>query len=237
MQLSDKNIDVLIVGAGPAGLMMACQLALRKISFRIIDKRDQPASYSGALIVQARTLEIFQQMGIAQLAIREGIIASELKLIFNGKKSFVIPVKGVGKDLTAFPFLLMLEQSKTEQLLIDFLQNQGSVVECETELLRFTQGIDGVVSRLIRPDGVEEAINSKYLIAADGARSTIRKQLQIPFVGEIYPITLFVTDCKAEVDLPPNMVCFSFSDKATAGFSHYLKGDGVLIVQFPENLN
>src|SRR5665648_211204 len=92
-QSRDKNIDVLIVGAGPAGLMMACQLALHNVTFRIIDKKDRPTNYSGALIVQARSLEIFQQMGIAQTAVQSGVIANEIKLIFNGKKSFTIPVK------------------------------------------------------------------------------------------------------------------------------------------------
>jgi len=218
MQSKSNNIDVLIVGAGPVGLMMACQLALRNISFRIIDKKDQRTNYSGALIVQARSLEIFQQMGIAQSAIQSGIIANEIRLIFNGKKSFSIPVKDLGKGLTQFPYLLLLEQSKTEQLLTDFINNLGCSIERVTELDRFSQDDHHVTSILKLPNGQEDTVTSKYLIAADGARSMIRKQLQIPFIGKTYPNSLFVCDCKANVDLLPDQLCFSFSDETTAGF-------------------
>lgn len=216
-QSRDKNIDVLIVGAGPTGLMMACQLALRNISFRIIDKKEQRTNYSGALIVQARSIEIFQQMGIAQSAVQSGVIANEIKLVFNGKRSFKIPVRDIGQGLTQFPYLLLLEQSLTEQLLANFISNFGYSIDRETELDRFTQDDHGVTSILKLPDGNEETINTKYLIAADGARSTIRKLLQIPFIGKTYPISLFVSDCKAEGDLSSDQLCFSFSDETTAG--------------------
>ncbi len=213
-----KDTDVLIVGAGPSGLMMACQLARHNISFLIIDKKDHPTDYSGALIVQARSLEIFQQMGIAQAAVQSGVIADEIRLTFNGKKSFTIPVKNIGEGLTQFPYLLLLEQSKTEQLLVDFIHNYGYSVERETELVQFSQDDHGVTSILRLPNGEKEIITSKYLIAADGARSTIRKQLQIPFIGKTYPSALFVSDCKAEGNLSSNQLCFSFSDGITAGF-------------------
>lgn len=217
-QSNDKNIDVLIVGAGPAGLMMACQLALHNVSFRIIDIKDHRTNYSGALIVQARSIEIFQQMGIAQTAIQLGTIANEIKLIFNGKKSFAIPVKDIGHGLTRFPYMLLLEQSKTEQILTDFLNNMGYSIERETELDRFSQDDLGVTSILKKTGRNEETFSSKYLIAADGARSTVRKQLGIPFVGKTYPISLFVSDCKAVGELSSDQLCFSFSDKTTAGF-------------------
>jgi len=216
-QLSDKNIDVLIVGAGPSGLMMACQLALRNISFRIIDKKARQTNYSGALIVQARSIEIFQQMGIAQTAIGLGTIANEIKLVFNGKKTFTIPVRDIGKGLTQFPYLLLLEQSQTEQLLTNFISNFGYSIERETELVQFTQDDHSVNSVLKRSDGQEEFITTKYLIAADGARSTVRKQLQIPFIGKTFSTALYVSDCKAEGDLSPDQLCFLFSDQATAG--------------------
>lgn len=216
-QSRDKNIDVLIVGAGPSGLMMACQLALRNISFRIIDKKVHRTNYSGALIVQARSIEIFQQMGIAQTAVQSGVIANEIKLVFNGKKTFAIPVRDIGQGLTQFPYLLLLEQSQTEQLLTNFINNFGYSIERETELVQFTQDDHGVNSVLKRSDGQEESVTSKYLIAADGARSMVRKQLQIPFIGKTFPTALYVSDCKAGGDLSPHQLCFSFSDQTTAG--------------------
>ncbi|HEY3388119.1 MAG TPA: FAD-dependent monooxygenase, partial [Prolixibacteraceae bacterium] len=231
-QGADKNVDVLIVGAGPAGLMMACQLAIRNISFRLIDKKEFPTNYSGALILQARSLEIFQQMGIAQSAVQSGVIAKEIKLVFNGDKTFTIPLENFGNGLTQFPYLLLLEQSKSEQLLANFINNLGNPIERKTELDRFTQDESGVTSVLKLPDGQETTVNSKYLIAADGARSTIRKQLQIPFVGKTHPISLFVSDCKAKGNLSSDQLCFLFSDETTTGLFPLTDGkwriDGVI---------
>jgi 2-polyprenyl-6-methoxyphenol hydroxylase-like FAD-dependent oxidoreductase len=218
IQSQDREIDVLIVGAGPAGLMMACQLALHKISFCIIDKKDHRTNYSGALILQARSLEIFQQMGIAWEVIQGGEIASDIKLIFNGKKSFTVPVKEMGLGLTQFPSLLLLEQSVTEQFLIDYISKLGYCVEWVTELVQLRQDSQSVTSILKLPDGLTKTVTSKYLIAADGARSTTRKQLQIPFTGKSCPISLFVCDCKAEGELSSDQLCFSFSEHTTSGF-------------------
>jgi 2-polyprenyl-6-methoxyphenol hydroxylase-like FAD-dependent oxidoreductase len=217
-QQQGKTVEVLIVGAGPTGLMMACQLALRSIHFRIIDRKDYRTNYSGALIIQARSVEIFQQMGIAQSAIQQGIIANEINITFNGKKSFRIPIKEIGQGLSKFPYLLMLEQSKTEQLLADFIGNYGYAVERNTELLRFTQENDGVTAILRLPDGKEDILKATYLVAADGGHSTVREQLAIPFLGSTHSVSLFVTDCEAEVNLPVDTICFSFSNAATAGF-------------------
>ncbi|NVO11835.1 MAG: FAD-dependent monooxygenase [Bacteroidales bacterium] len=217
MQNNIKNTKVLIVGAGPSGLMMACQLARLGVSFRIIEKKEHPTTYSGALIVQARTLEIFDQMGIAEKAIQEGIEAHKINIIFNGKNPLALNLKDIGKGLTKFPNLLMLEQSKTEQLLIDFIHDYGFSIERQTEFLRFSQDNDGVTSTVKLPDGREEVIQSDYLIAADGGQSLIRKRLNIPFLGKTHKLTLFVLDSEATVDMQPNEICFSFSEKASTG--------------------
>jgi 2-polyprenyl-6-methoxyphenol hydroxylase-like FAD-dependent oxidoreductase len=217
-QQQDKTVEVLIVGAGPTGLMMACQLVFRGIHFRIIDRKDYRTNYSGALIIQARSVEILQQMGIAQSAIQQGIIANEINIVFNGKKSFRIPIKDIGQGLTKFPYLLMVEQSITEQLLADFISNYGYVVERNTELLRFKQENDGVTAILRLPDGKEDILKATYLVAADGGHSTVREQLAIPFLGSTHSVSLFVTDCEADVNLPVDTICFSFSNAATAGF-------------------
>src|SRR5512133_1109229 len=115
--LTTSRTQVLIVGAGPPGLMMACQLAIRNIPFRIIDKREQHRGGSGALIVHARSLEILNQMGIADQAIREGIVAGKINIVFNGQKPLTLILNKMGNGLTKFPGLLLIEQSKTEQLL------------------------------------------------------------------------------------------------------------------------
>lgn len=217
-QKFQKNIEVLIVGAGPSGLMMACQLAIRGIHFRIIDIKEHPSTYSGALIVHARSVEIFNQMGISEKVVHESIIANDLSIVFNGKKKVQISLKDIGQGLTKFPNLYLIEQSKTEQLLIDFMSAQGCSIERKTELKSFTQDESGVTSILKLPDGKEETIKTNYLIAADGGHSIVREQLKIHFVGKVHPVSLFIIDCKAALDLPPDEMCFSFSDASTSGF-------------------
>lgn len=217
-QKSEKTVEVLIAGAGPSGLMMASQLAIHGIHFRIIDKKEHPSTYSGALIVHARSVEIFDQMGISEKVVHESIIANDLCIVFNGKKTIQISLKNIGKDLTKFPNLYLIEQSKTEQLLIDFVSAQGCSIERKTELKSFTQDESGVTSILKLPDGKEETTKTNYLIAADGGHSIVREYLKIPFVGKVHPVSLFIIDCKAALDLPPDEMCFSFSDASTSGF-------------------
>jgi len=233
--LQDQATEVLIVGAGPAGLMMACQLALRSIPFRIIDKKENRTNYSGALILQARSVEILQHMGIAQAAIQKGAIAREIFIVFRGNRTFTVPVKNFGEGLTEFPYLLMLEQSKTEQLLTDFISDYGYAVERKTELLCFRQDNEGVVTVLNLPDGDTEIIKVKYLIAADGGNSTVREQLSIPFLGSTHAVSLFVTDCKAKTNLPSDKICFIFSDATSVGFFPLPEGrfriDGAIPVE------
>ena len=105
---------VLIIGARPTGLLMACQLALRNVPFRIVDKSEDHTTQSRALVVQARSLEVFDQMDIAKEALELGVRARTVGLIVNGKRVFQLPIGDVGERLTAYPFLLMLEQSQTE---------------------------------------------------------------------------------------------------------------------------
>src|ERR1035437_4091430 len=102
MQTTENETEVLIVGAGPTGLMMACQLAIQGIRFRIIDKKEFPTSNSGALIIQARSIEIMHQMGIGQKIIGEGIIANNINIVFNGKQILKIPIKNFGSGLSLF---------------------------------------------------------------------------------------------------------------------------------------
>jgi 2-polyprenyl-6-methoxyphenol hydroxylase-like FAD-dependent oxidoreductase len=212
------NTDVLIVGAGPTGLMMACQLAIYNIPFRIIEKKMTSSTNSGALIIQARTLEIFEKMGIAKEAVKEGIIANKINIIYNGKIKTSLHIKNIGENLSAFPFLLMLEQSKTEKLLIKFLKDKGHTVERNIQFKSFSQDDSGISSLLIFPDESEQTIKSKFLIAADGGNSTIRNFLNIPFKGITYPKPIFIIDCTAKSELLPGEISFSFSKNYITGF-------------------
>lgn len=214
---SDKT-EVLIVGAGPVGLMMACQLANHGISFRIIDKKETVSTNSGALIIQARTLEIFGQMGIASEAIVEGIIADKINLISKGKKNAITSIGDIGGKLSPYPFLLMLEQSKTVKLLLKFINERGFNVERGVSFISMVREKDSVTTLVILPDGSEKQIFSQYVVAADGVRSSVRDFLKISFEGFTYPKPIFIMDCKAKTDIPPGEISFSFTNDLIAGF-------------------
>jgi 2-polyprenyl-6-methoxyphenol hydroxylase-like FAD-dependent oxidoreductase len=129
------KLPVLIVGAGPTGLMMASQLARFYIPFRIVESSEGPTTQSRALVIQPRSLEIFEQMGLAEPAVKQGKIFQTINYVVNGKLAQRVPLGTFGEGLTQFPFLLILEQSKTEPLLGNFLQQRGHYVEWQTELV------------------------------------------------------------------------------------------------------
>ncbi|MCU7550381.1 FAD-dependent monooxygenase [Chitinophagaceae bacterium LB-8] len=232
----DSNIDVLIVGAGPTGLMMACQLAMHNIPFRIIDKNEDHTTQSRALVIQARSLEIFDQMGIAEKALQRGKTAKAIGAFFNGKKALRIAVNDMGSGLTKFPNLLMLEQSQTERILVEFLGSQNHNVDRRTEIKSFSQNGDAVTSILKLPDGKEEIIKSKFIIGADGAHSFVREQSGITFGGKTYEESLFVLDCKAEVDIPDDEMYLTFADKAFGGFFPLTNGRWRVLGNIPMDL-
>jgi len=233
---SPPNSDVLIVGAGPTGLMLACQFAINKISFRIIDKSEDHTTQSRALVVQARSLEIFDQMGISEKAILKGKIANAIGAFFNGKKVLRVIVNEIGEGLTKFPFFLMLEQSHTEAMLVEFLRQRGREVERRTELKGLTQNSDEAISVLKHGNGNEETVRTRYVIAADGSHSIVREQLKIPFGGKTYEESLFVLDCKAEIDLPRDEMYLAFGKTALGGFFPLTNGRWRILGNIPTEL-
>lgn len=120
--------DVIIVGAGPTGLALACQLIRYDMDFVIIDAKKGITDLSKAIAVQARTLEIYEQMDLAERAIETGAIAHGVNIVTNGEIRGSLNLSDIGKDLSPFPFALLLEQSKNERLLDDYLRRHGKTV-------------------------------------------------------------------------------------------------------------
>lgn len=232
-----SNTDVLITGAGPVGLMAACQLAWRKVSFRIIDKKDAPTSYSGALFIQAGSLEILDQMGLAGQGLHAGIIINRGHVFWNGKRVLDIDIRKAGASVSRFPYMLALEQCWTERILADFLRQRGHDIERLTTLTHFEQDEHGVTSVIELPDGSLESVRSRYLIGADGANSFVRQHLKIPFVGATHPQVLAIFDGKAETELPPHTIGFSFTRNAAAGLFPLVNGRWRMDHLPPDELN
>jgi 2-polyprenyl-6-methoxyphenol hydroxylase-like FAD-dependent oxidoreductase len=189
-----RTTDVLIVGAGPTGLVLALWLARRGVPVRIIDKTAQAGTTSRALAVQARTLELYRQLGLADAVVARGHKASAVNLWVAGKQVAHAVFGDLGAGLSPYPYALTFAQDEHERLLIDHLAQSGVEVERCTELIDFEDRPDSVGTRLKLPDGSLETCEAAYLGGCDGARSTVREKLRIGFPGGTYAHLFYVAD-------------------------------------------
>lgn len=211
------DIDVLIVGAGPTGLTLACLLAQFGVSFKIIEKRKSASAQSRALGIQARTLELFEQLDIAEKAVALGYPAKGVDLMVQGKLKCSLDLKSLGKELTKYPYLLILEQHKTEQLLLEKLNSLGSDVDWGHELIEIQQHPHSVTAILSHYERVE-VLKTKFLVAADGAKSRTRSLLKLPFIGPGREDLFFLTDVAVEGALSREHVTICLSREGFASF-------------------
>src|SRR6185437_10187048 len=128
---------VLVAGAGPTGLALALWLTRLGIRVRIIDSTAEPGTTSRALAVQARTLEFYRQLGIADAIVAAGVEVATLNLWTNGVRRARVPIRRIGEGLTPYPFPLVLPQDVHERLLIEELRKLDVHVERRTSLVRF----------------------------------------------------------------------------------------------------
>ncbi|HXW76516.1 MAG TPA: FAD-dependent monooxygenase, partial [Candidatus Eremiobacteraceae bacterium] len=188
------NTEVLVVGAGPTGLVLALWLKKLGVQPRIIDKAAEPGTTSRALAVQARTLELYAQAGIASEVVAQGRMMAAVDLWVRGKKAARAVFGDLGKGVSPYPYPLIFPQDEHERLLIDRLAEAGVQVERSTELLGLECNDDCVVATVRRPDGTTETCETAYLAGCDGAHSVVREQLGIGFPGGTYSHLFYVAD-------------------------------------------
>jgi 2-polyprenyl-6-methoxyphenol hydroxylase-like FAD-dependent oxidoreductase len=189
--------DVLIVGAGPTGLVLALWLTKRGVRVRIVDKSAEAGTTSRALAVQARTLELYRQLGLADEVVARAHQVPGVSLWVKGERKARIPLNDVGKGLTPFPFMYIFPQDEHEKLLIAKLAALGVTVERRTELTSFVEQANSVVARLRGPDGAEQDCEAIYLAGCDGARSKVRESIGVGFPGGTYRQVFYVADVEA----------------------------------------
>ncbi|MEL7224875.1 MAG: FAD-dependent monooxygenase [Cyanobacteria bacterium J06576_12] len=192
--------DVIIVGAGPTGLSLAGQLLRYGIDFIIIDMKEGITDLSKAIILHARTMEIYDQIGLANRIVDRGRILHTVMFITDGKVTASPDFSKIGDHrFSPFAYFMIHPQSETEQLLYDYLRENNQEVQWQTKLQSFSHDKSGVQATIKSITGETQTIEADYLVGCDGASSTVREQLNLKFEGSTYPHLFYVVDVEMEI--------------------------------------
>jgi 2-polyprenyl-6-methoxyphenol hydroxylase-like FAD-dependent oxidoreductase len=193
--------DVLIIGAGPAGLTLAALLAEHNVDFRILDRKSGPVDQSRAALVHVRTLELLDKLGLSNEAVARGVKTNTVEIYERGKRAASFPLAGKGAEAaTPHPFALGLPQHETEQLLVRHLAARGRAVTWCATLTGLTVTPTQTTAAVRRHNGTTDTISARWVVGADGARSPVRHALGIDFSGDTYSQTGLLAD--VELELP-----------------------------------
>jgi 2-polyprenyl-6-methoxyphenol hydroxylase-like FAD-dependent oxidoreductase len=195
--------QVLVVGAGPTGLVLGAELLARGIRARIIDKGDGMARQARAIGIHARTLEILDMMGLAERFTERGQVVRHLRFYSQGRCLASLEFARCG---SRFGFLLDLPQDETERLLRARITELGGVVEQGAELTGLTAGGDAVTATIRRHAGQAQTITAGYVVGCDGAHSRVRHELGLAFHGQPYPQDWLLADVRLDWDLREDAV-------------------------------
>jgi 2-polyprenyl-6-methoxyphenol hydroxylase-like FAD-dependent oxidoreductase len=194
---ANEKTQVLIAGAGPTGLALALWLTRLGVRVRILDRAAEPGTTSRALVVHARILEHYDQLGFAEEIVAQGVKMGAVNLWVSGKKAARARLGDMGRGLSPFPFALIWPQDAHERFLEEKLRAAGVEVERRTELSGFDDLGDHVHARLRHADGTEEFCDAAFLAGCDGAHSRVREGIEAGFPGGTYDRMFYVADVRA----------------------------------------
>ncbi|KAH6841046.1 FAD binding domain-containing protein [Chaetomium sp. MPI-CAGE-AT-0009] len=213
------DCDVLIVGAGPVGTALALELALHRVSFRVIDREPVRNDKSRALVMQPRTLELLNRHGAADAMVQRGRILRGGQVYIKRKLASTAILDDLGIPDTEFTLPLNVSQVETEKFLDTCLEKYDVKVERPVTATSITQDDSGVTVTLERPDGKSETIRSKYIVGCDGAHSTVRHASdKMTFPGAAYPQDFVLCDTRLRDScIPPDLLTLNLNDKGILG--------------------
>jgi 2-polyprenyl-6-methoxyphenol hydroxylase-like FAD-dependent oxidoreductase len=197
------DCQVLVVGAGPTGLVLAADLLARGVSTRIIDKGDGVNLETRAIAIHARALEVLDLMGLAERFADHGQVVRWFSFYSDGKRRLSLDLSRNG---TRFPFMLDIPQHQTEYLLRARVAELGGAIEYGTELTGLADEPAGVTARVRGADGRPRVITAGYAVGCDGAHSRVRHELGLPFRGHPYPQDWLLADVRLDWARPENEV-------------------------------
>lgn len=204
-----KKTAVLIVGAGPSGLMLAAQLIRRDIPFVIIDSKSEISKQIKAIMISSRSLEVLEQLGLYEAVQHQGQRVEGF-CVYENKACML---KSFYNELPArFPFNIHLGQPQVEKVLLDFLHQHASSVLWENTLVDYSKNDAGVIASIKTKDNSTIEIQADFLVGADGASSFVRKNEALKFQGETYPTLYLGGTVKLKADLAHHLAYVFFTN-------------------------
>jgi 2-polyprenyl-6-methoxyphenol hydroxylase-like FAD-dependent oxidoreductase len=215
-----SETDVLVIGAGPVGLMLACELSRRSIACRIIDTVSDFPQTSRANGLQPRSLEVLDSLGVVDQIVARGYPVHGASVMQGGHEFFRLEMKlDQGGHPTPRPdqpyrSVVLVNQAMVEGVLCEKLLSLGGQVERQRELRSFEETSGGLVAQVVDLASEEvERVEAKWLVGCDGAHSTVRRQLQLPMEGQAYPEHLVLADVHLQGDLPQGVTIMWLNDQ------------------------
>lgn len=203
-----ERTDVVIVGAGPTGLSLACALAARGVAFVILDRAAEGGHTSRAAVVHARTLEVLEEIGVTQELVSRGVVVPHFTIRDRDRTLLSVPFVGLP---TLYPYTLMVPQHITEQVLHQRLVALGGWVHRERAVTGLESGTEGVTALVSGPDGASTQVRARYMVGCDGMHSVVREQAGIGFTGDRYAQSFVLADVQMDWPLARNEVQLFFS--------------------------
>ncbi|KAJ5357488.1 hypothetical protein N7541_004646 [Penicillium brevicompactum] len=193
--------EVLIIGAGPTGLVLALWLQHQGVTVHIVDKATAPASKSRAIVVHARIIELYRQLGISDDLLALGYKLPATNLWVHGQCKARIALQDFGCELTPYPFMFTVPQDEHEKMLEKRLNSVGVYVQRRTTLQGFVDHGSSITATLFHEaDGTSSTHEASYIVGCDGAHSAVRHAIGATYEGETYKPLFYIADIEGEGD-------------------------------------
>ncbi|KJS63167.1 FAD-dependent monooxygenase [Streptomyces rubellomurinus] len=208
---------VVVVGAGPIGLVLACELLGQGVPVRVVDAEREHSAHSRATTIWPRPLELLRRIGVADRIVEEGHRIQGVTYYSDHRPLATAWLNRLGA--TPYPFAVGLPQDRTEALLVERLEELGGKVERGVRLASLDAGGPRARLRLALPGGGTEEVEAPWVIGADGAHSTVRKELGIGFAGAQLKINFAITDAELSGDIPSDLVSYCYTAQGGLGLA------------------
>ena len=207
---NEYDTDVLVIGAGPTGLTAATELVRHGVDALVVDRNAEGVRNSRALTVHARTLELLRNRGISDELVRSGYPSPGINISVDSRNPAIVEMFSLD---TRYPFVLIISQAQTEEILEAELTRLGGAVERSTTVVRVDQDSDSVTAYCRDAKGMERRIRARYLIDCGGAHSVSLKHLQVPSHGGRFEGVAMLADVRYDGELTKGFITNYASDR------------------------